>query len=292
MPKSDCFTCIDIETANADFASICQIGLARFERGKLVKSWQTLVDPQDFFDGMNVSIHGIDSCDVKGAPIFKDVAETLCEWLGEGIVVCHTFFDRSSLNKAAVKHGVSLPSIEWLDSSRVVRRTWLDRSKSGYGLVPCAEFLGIEFKHHDALEDARTAGEVLLAAMAHSGHNLEEWTKRVNWPIGSKDGKTGFAMEGSKDGLLHGETLVFTGALSMSRKEAAPLAAAAGCDVGDGVTKKTTLVVVGDQDVSKLAAGQKKSSKHRRAEALIAKGQKIRIVGESDFMELIKNAMG
>jgi len=52
------------------------------------------------------------------------------------------------------------------------------------------------------------------------------------------------------------------------------------------VNKKVTLLVVGDQDVLKLA-GQEKSSKHRKAEALIAAGQEIRILRESDFLSLI-----
>ena len=66
--------------------------------------------------------------------------------------------------------------------------------------------------------------------------------------------------------------IVFTGTLQITKHEAADLAAKIGCDVGQGVTMKTTLLCVGDQDVSKLA-GHSKSSKHRKAEGLIAKGQ-------------------
>ena len=65
------------------------------------------------------------------------------------------------------------------------------------------------------------------------------------------------------------------------------MAAEAGCDVASSVTRKTTLLVVGDQDIRRLA-GHKKSSKHRKAETLIQKGQPIRILGESDFFSLIK----
>ena len=46
-------------------------------------------------------------------------------------------------------------------------------------------------------------------------------------------------------------------------------------------------MVVGDQDI-RVLAGHDKSSKHRKAEELIAKGQKIRILKESDFTELVK----
>lgn len=60
------FVAIDVETANADMASICQIGLARYENGVLADEWKSYVDPQDYFDGINVSIHGIDESTVHG----------------------------------------------------------------------------------------------------------------------------------------------------------------------------------------------------------------------------------
>ena len=51
------------------------------------------------------------------------------------------------------------------------------------------------------------------------------------------------------------------------------------------MTKKTTMLVVGDQDIAKLN-GHDKSGKHTKAEALIAGGHPIRIIGETDFMML------
>jgi len=71
----------------------------------------------------------------------------------------------------------------------------------------------------------------------------------------------------------------------MPRHEAADAAASAGCEVTTSVTKHTTLLVVGNQDVRKLA-GQEMSSKHRKAEELINEGQKIRIISESDFQHI------
>ena len=94
-------------------------------------------------------------------------------------------------------------------------------------------------------------------------------------------------MEGNPEGQLYGEVIVFTGALSITRREASQLAADAGCEVGASVKKTTTLLVVGDQDIQRLA-GHKKSSKHRKAEQLIAEGQRIRILGESDFLRLVE----
>jgi len=49
------------------------------------------------------------------------------------------------------------------------------------------------------------------------------------------------------------------------------------------------LLVIGDQDLSKLA-GFEKSSKHRKAELLVSGGNPIRIILETDFKALVKNA--
>jgi DNA polymerase-3 subunit epsilon len=53
------FVALDVETANSDFSSICQIGIARFDGDRLTEEWSTLVNPEDYFDPFNVSIHGI-----------------------------------------------------------------------------------------------------------------------------------------------------------------------------------------------------------------------------------------
>ena len=43
------FVALDVETANPDMASICQIGAARYSGGILAEEWKTYVDPQDYF---------------------------------------------------------------------------------------------------------------------------------------------------------------------------------------------------------------------------------------------------
>lgn len=181
----------------------------------------------------------------------------------------------------------SLPHIDytWLDSAAVCRRAWPQFRARGYGLANVAEWCEIEFRHHDAEDDARAAGLILISAMRHTGLDVQDWLRRVKQPIDpgapASDGRAG-----NPDGPLVGEVVVFTGALSMPRRTAANLAASAGCDVGTSVGKKTTVVVVGDQELQKLA-GHHKSSKHRKAEELISEGQAIRILGESDFSALI-----
>ncbi len=279
------FIAIDVETANADMASICQIGLAKYRDGVLVEEWSSLINPEDYFDGINISIHGITEEDVIDAPTLDEVESKLSEFMLGSICVSHTHFDRVSVRKAFEKYSLNPLEVTWLDSARVARRTWEECAWNGYGLANVCKIIGYEFKHHDALEDAKAAGQVILSAMDKTGLDIDGWLYRVGKPIGS-DSNGSIQREANSEGEFYGETLVFTGALLIPRAEAAKLAASVGCVVGAGVTKKTTLIVVGDQDITKLA-GKKKSSKHVKAEDLILKGQKIRILQESDFKELV-----
>jgi DNA polymerase III epsilon subunit-like protein len=72
MNKS--FVAVDFETANEDFASICQIGLAEFD-GSYIGGDCMVVNPEDEFSGMNISIHGITESDVSSEPTFLAVYE-------------------------------------------------------------------------------------------------------------------------------------------------------------------------------------------------------------------------
>lgn len=277
------FVAIDVETANANLSSICQIGIVRFVDSMPAEQWKTLVNPNDFFDWMNVSIHGIDENTVADAPSWPDIIDKVRAMTNGNIVVSHGSFDRSAIDRASKLFSADPPQCQWLDTCRVARRAWSDVSKKGYGLSALAERLGIAFKHHDALEDARTTGLILVRAQEETGLSIHDWISRVKQPI--TPGSATHATDGNPDGHLHGEVIVFTGELCIPRKDAAQLAAAAGCDVADGVTKHTTILVVGDQDATKLN-GHEKSAKHRKAEYLIAKGKPLRIITESDFISI------
>lgn len=280
------FVAIDFETANPDLASICQVGAVTFRNGGVSDAWHTLINPEDYFSPINVCIHGIEESMVQDAPTFLEIFEHFKHILTGKIIVHHTHFDRVALNRVIEKY--RLPEIDFksLDSARVVRRSWPEFSWKGYGLENVASSLNIQFNPHVAVEDARAAGEILVKAIDKTGISIEDWLIRVNKPIDpSCTGK--ITRNGNPEGPLAGEVLAFTGALSMPRRQAADIAALAGCDVAASVTKRTTILVIGDQDIRKLV-GHDKSSKHRKAEKLISKGQPIRIIGENDFLKVLE----
>jgi len=281
------FLAVDVETANADIASICQIGIVSFQGNKIIKEWGTLVNPDDFFDPFNIEIHGIDAKQVINAPHFPNILSLLKDMLGGQIVVSHMPFDRLAIMRASEKYELEVVQCRWLDSARIARRAWTKFAYSGYGLANLASEFGIVFRRHSAVEDARVAGQLVVKAIQETGISLNDWLTRVQKPIFmTTTHETRISKTGNPDGSLCGENVVFTGALSIPRREAADLAAQAGCNVDSEVKQSTTILIVGQQAIRKLA-GHEKSSKHRRAEDLIREGHKIQILGEEDFWKLV-----
>lgn len=166
------FVAVDVETANPNMTSICQIGFVRFENGIEVEAQSVIVDPKTWFDPFHVDIHGVDENRVRGSKSFAELDDWIRSWATDRVVVSHTHFDRVAFSQSYLQEGLPDLNCNWLDSARVTRRAWPQFSQRGYGLANIAAHCGIAFTHHDALEDARTAGAVLIHAINETGHDL------------------------------------------------------------------------------------------------------------------------
>lgn len=118
------FYALDVETANPDQSTICQIGVGIFEDGKLIDTWKTYIDPQEYFYWRFIDIHGITAEDVQGQPIFPDVYQILRQMFENNIVVHHSPFDRNAFSQVFDKYGLEPFEVKWLDSVKVARKTW------------------------------------------------------------------------------------------------------------------------------------------------------------------------
>ena len=285
------FIALDFETANEDLTSVCQVGISTFTNGIITNTFKTYIDPRDEFSFLNIAIHGITPEDVVGSPTIEQFFPFMHQMLGENIIVHYTHFEKTVINQIVEKYDLLQPQINYLDASVVVRRTWEEFSKRGYGLGNIAEFLGIEFNHHDALEDSIATGKILIAAIEKTGINIGDWfdqiRKRKKLPR-NYNYQPSNKFDPNAEGDFYGEHVIFTGTLSQyTRTEARNIAASVGFEAPDTtVTKKTTMLVVGIQDIQKLK-GQELSSKNRDALKYINLGFQIRIISEKDFYKFI-----
>lgn len=294
------FIALDVETANSRLSSICQIGMVIYEDNVPVYEWSSFINPETEFEKFNSMIHGIEAHHVQDAPTIKDAFPLIRKIIGDSAVASYGAFDRSALNQACTKNNLQDAPNKWINILRVVRNSFpLDITSDGCGLSKICEKIGVPIKnHHDALCDARAAGDVFVVAQMLTETQPNDWVDEYFiGDSGKIQNPSSFHKKHNKlstkdlsvntNGPLHGEVIVFTGTLTMQRSTAAERAAAIGCKATNSVSKKTTLLVVGEQDLA-LVGGSGKSTKQIRAEELIEEGHTIRIINEDTFDALLK----
>lgn len=296
MTEND-FNCIDVETANSAWSSICQIGLVVVRSRKIAETWERLVNPKTDFLSKNVAIHGITADHVRDSPELPDIWDALRDLTQDRPLVYHShaWFDRHALTQAAEKYGLPQLDVEWVDSSRIVRDVWPERyGKRGFGLADLARDFEIEFQHHDGLEDATATASITLEALKDSGTSVREWAQglpspRVRTRARPEWDSNVAGMKGSANNQLVGQHIVFTGRLAVTRKEAKRMAEEAGAEVDDNVQHATTMLVVGELTTASQADTKavSKSGKQTESERRIEAGQEIAILDEREFWNLL-----
>lgn len=173
------FNAIDVETANSDPSSICQIGIVTIRDGIIKEQISLLVNPEAEFSQFNVRLHGIDENAVQESANLLCLEPRLRRRLEGSVLVSHTAFDRRAMDAAMDRYGLRPLRVRWLDSAKIARAAWPEKYRRRWNLALIAGDLGITFQHHDALEDARAAGEIVLRACHCTGMGIDGWLKTI-----------------------------------------------------------------------------------------------------------------
>ncbi len=286
------FLAVDVETANFDKSSICQIGWTVVSRGAISSSDVLLIDPETYFDPFCINIHGITKDAVRGSPKFSNVKHTFEELMNNLPVISYGLFDRAAFTLAddADADTSFVTKANWINGQKIVRRAWPEHFKRFYKLSFVAETLNLDLRAHDAGSDARVLAEAVLLASEKLGMSFDELVTHVEQPLTSKKSTKKsmyqpFIIESCSKMLLSGQSICFTGSLGITRREAAELVSGLGAAVSSVVNKNTTILVVGVQN-SRLIIDEK-SKKHRQAEQLISDGCSIEILSEDQFLQIL-----
>lgn len=309
------FLSIDFEIANnRNRASVCALGIVAVQNREIILEKNMLIKPNDtYFDPYCVQIHGITPSMVADKPSFGEVWQDLSPLFNRNLILAHNAsFDMSVLRYTLDEFGIPYPFFPYNCTKNIAKKTWL--GLPSYSLDTVAKHLGFTFKHHHALEDARAAATVYLEACKFNEvtthQELLDKTQVVEGafftngysPARINSKRSYNRYQGSKIDIntlvasttefdeshpLYEMNCVFTGSLqSMSRKEAMQAVIDRGGTCGNGVTRMTNYLVVGDSDFIDYSSG-KKTSKMKKAEQLIEKGQDLEIVSEKEFLLLM-----
>lgn len=169
MTKAN-FIAIDFETATANPASICEVGICVVRDGQVQETRSWLVRPEDNrYSYWNMRIHGIRPQDTADAPDFDRVWEEIEQaYLDEfdTFVAHNAGFDRSCLLRAASYYNIHLPALKWQCSLSTARKVY---DFSCNKLAHLCSQLGIpEGRHHRAGDDAEMCARLYLRELADS----------------------------------------------------------------------------------------------------------------------------
>jgi DNA polymerase-3 subunit epsilon len=315
------FTAIDFETANSQRGSVCAVGLARVAGGEIVERASWLIKPPrgiDHFESRNVGIHGIRAQDVVTARDWEESLASIFRFAAGGYFVAYNArFDASVMRSASEASGIDVPQHEFYCALELAQGH-LDIPR--HRLNDVTHHLGLPpFQHHEAGADAIACASVVLT-IART-RRLESAAEMWAAPLGAKGAKgedsdkTRTAVGGqisytternlrladlpqpnaSADPQhpFFGHTFCFTGELqTFSRLDAMAAVANCGATNRQGVTKKTTYVVIGRSDSTHSASARDlgASGKERKALDYIALGQQITVLGEREFVQLLGGA--
>ena len=296
---------MDFETASLSRTSAIEIGLVRFVDGLPKEQYTSLINPPkgEKFHPDAVKLHGITASAVKQSPEFPSIYGELLAFIDDAVVVGHNVqFDLEVLFSSAAYYGLPKPRLKKHICTKILSQKHLSIKPNT--LESSCEFFSITNPQaHRAISDCVATGFLAIAIADYVGKDLSQFVKRI-----SEAERTKFSMlvqaapkrrmpekalrkaEAREISLsldtqsqihpLKGLEVILSGTFqNFGKQEGQMLVLAAGGTTGDNLSKKTAYLVSSDLNST--------NNKHKKALELQAKGSGIKIISESQFIELL-----
>lgn len=169
------FTAIDFETANKYANSACSLAAVTMNGNTCVREGYTLIKPPFMvFSPDNIRIHGITPGQVERKQKFDALWPAIRPHIAGRIIVAHyAVFDTRVLRSLLTYYHLEKPDISYACTVEISRKVWPDLKN--HKLDTVAHFLGVQFHHHQALDDARACAAIVCAAAEKTGvSSMEE----------------------------------------------------------------------------------------------------------------------
>lgn len=167
-------TFFDVETPNRFNSKICSIGVVRTNsKGCTEYENHFYVNPEQGFDDMNISIHGIKPSMVIEAPTFAELWESeLFDVFDDSTLVAHNaFFDLNVLGKTLGAYGFEKPAYPYICTMESAMQAL--PALQDYQLSTLSQRYGVPLpRHHDAFCDAKACEGVFWGLLDECGEKV------------------------------------------------------------------------------------------------------------------------
>lgn len=184
------FIAIDFETANSQRSSICSLGVAVVEKGRLVGTDHFLVKPTpNYYDPFNSMLHGIDDSKTRNEKPFDQQWSALQAFFDQKTIVAHNAaFDCSVLRAALNTASLTYPDFDYHCTYRLAKETL---PLYNHKLDSVSRHFNIELDHHHAESDAKAAALIALRLCdQYRVGSLEELSTQLGFKVGKIISKT------------------------------------------------------------------------------------------------------
>lgn len=157
----DTFVALDIETTGLDPKRdrIIEIGAAWIEKGEVIKTFESFVNPRRHITDFVTELTGIQNEMLENAPDMEEVMEAFLAFCGEQIILGHhVIFDYSFLKRNALKIGHEFER-SGIDTLRIAREYLPNLEKRSLEAL-CMYYQIKNPAAHRALFDALAAAEL------------------------------------------------------------------------------------------------------------------------------------
>jgi DNA polymerase-3 subunit epsilon len=159
---SKTYAIVDVETTGASpvFDRVIEIGILRIENGEIVKTFNSLIDPQTSLHPSIERITGIQAEELSGKPTFEDLRDQISELLEGAIFVAHNArFDYGFIKNELKRSGTNF-NAKCLCTVRLSRKLFPNFKK--HDLSSVIDRFNLEcINRHRAYDDAAVLWDFL-----------------------------------------------------------------------------------------------------------------------------------
>ncbi len=283
------YVVLDIETTGLDpiFDEIIEIGAIKIKNGIVVDSFSQLVKPSTPVSQFISELTGITNDMLKSAPTINEVLPKFIEFVSDMQIVGHNVnFDINFIYDNSIQISNKPFKNDFIDTLRLSRK--LFKELKNHKLTTICDFLKFDgIEHHRALSDCDATFKLYEYIKNYINSKqivLQELFKPKSNKLKAQDIiSTNECFDETNQ--FYDKYCVFTGTLSVPRKNAMQLVVDLGGHCEDNVTKQTNFLVLGNIDYGKCK--DTKSAKYKKAEQCILNGQDLTIISENVFWDLV-----
>lgn len=285
----DEYIVLDLETTglSPNYDEIIEFSGLRIKDGNIIEELSMLIKPEYKVSGFISNFTGITNEMLEDKPSIDLVIDEIIDFLGDSVLLGHnTHFDVNFIYDNYARLRDKSFENNYMDLLSIVRKLYPEWKNHKLSTVATNLKL-TNLPTHRSMSDCLSTFEAYELCKDYlREYNIEfkslfSTKKKLNTDLTP-------SKEIDESNPLFGKTVVFTGKLDkMARKDAFQLVVDKGGILANSITSKTNYLVIGNMNyTNNLKDG--KSSKLKKAEAIMLKGYDLKIIIEDVFYDMVE----